>query len=147
MKSPFEVVYNFEPPTALDLLPLPQHERTSTWTSPIMSSTWRNSMNKQERQSSNKCYIKLHGSTWTRKREYSKKVTPYGSIYARIGSPEKGEWPLKVLNHINNNSYISQHPVTWSATHWICWTFHHFMEMRMEMSWGWSFPKGRGGCS
>jgi hypothetical protein len=38
MKSPFEVVYNFEPPTALDLLPLPQHERTSTWTSPNMSS-------------------------------------------------------------------------------------------------------------
>jgi hypothetical protein len=28
-RSPFEIVYGFNPPTALDLLPLPLHERVN----------------------------------------------------------------------------------------------------------------------
>jgi hypothetical protein len=76
LRSPFMVVYGFEPSKALDILPLPLHERTN-----MDFDKRANNMKKLHeytREFKKMSFAKLHDSTQRRKREYSKKMTSFG---------------------------------------------------------------------
>ncbi|KAK1595932.1 hypothetical protein QYE76_007782 [Lolium multiflorum] len=99
-RSPFMVVYGFEPPTALDILPLPLHERTN--------------MDFDERTTAMK---KLHEETRATIQEHVLRQANRLNAKKKErvfeeGDLPRGDGPFKVLKRINNNAYVIDIPTS-----------------------------------
>ncbi|KAK1626910.1 hypothetical protein QYE76_001225 [Lolium multiflorum] len=118
-RSPFMVVYGFEPSTALDILPLPLHERTNmdfdkrtaamkklheetraTIQEHVLRQANRLNAKKKERifQEGDLVWIHLRKERFPHER--NSKIKP------------RGDGPFKVLKRINNNAYVIDIPTS-----------------------------------
>ncbi|KAK1653346.1 hypothetical protein QYE76_071151 [Lolium multiflorum] len=118
-RSPFMIVYGFEPSTALDILPLPLHERTNmdfdkrtaamkklheetraTIQEHVIRQANRLNAKKKERifQEGDLIWIHLRKERFPHER--NSKLKP------------RGDGPFKVLKRINNNAYIIDIPTS-----------------------------------
>ncbi|KAK1695116.1 hypothetical protein QYE76_011813 [Lolium multiflorum] len=118
-RSPFMIVYGFEPPTALDNLPLPLHERTNmdfdkrttamkklhedtraTIQEHVLHQATRLNAKKNEMIFEEGDLVWIHLRKETFRHERNSKLKP------------RGDGPFKVLKHINNNAYIIDIPTS-----------------------------------
>jgi hypothetical protein len=118
-RSPFEIVYGFNPPTAPDLLPLPLHERVNmdiTKRADIMKNLHENTRktiedhvnrhttminkNKTPRIFKEGDLVWIHLSKDRFPHERNSKLKP------------RSDGPFKVLKRINNNAYIINIPTS-----------------------------------
>ncbi|KAK1618143.1 hypothetical protein QYE76_023660 [Lolium multiflorum] len=119
LRSPFMIVYGFEPPTALDILPLPLHERTNmdfdkrtsvmkqlhedtraTIQEHVLSQATRLNAKKKERVFEEGDLVWIHLRKERFPQERNSKLKP------------RGDGPFKVLKRINNNAYIIDIPTS-----------------------------------
>ncbi|KAK1650599.1 hypothetical protein QYE76_068404 [Lolium multiflorum] len=116
-RSPFMIVYGFEPPTALDILPIPLHERTNmdfdkrttamkklheetraTIQDHVLRQANRLNAKKKERVFEEGDLVWIHLRKEKFPQERNSKLKP------------RGDGPFKVLKRINNNAYIIDIP-------------------------------------
>ena len=116
-KSPFMIVYGFEPSTTLDLLPLPLHERVNmdmekraeqmkklhqetraTIEQQVTRQADKINMKKKERIFEEGDLVWIHLSKERFPQETNSKLKP------------RGDGPFRVLKRINNNAYIIDIP-------------------------------------
>ncbi|KAK1601877.1 hypothetical protein QYE76_016460 [Lolium multiflorum] len=118
-RSPFMIVYGFEPPTALDILPLPLHERTNmdfderttamkklheetraTIQEHVLRQANRLNAKKKERVFEEGDLVWIHLRKERFPQERNSKLKP------------RGDGPFKVLKRINNNTYVIDIPTS-----------------------------------
>ncbi|KAK1664816.1 hypothetical protein QYE76_052975 [Lolium multiflorum] len=118
-RSPFMIVYGFEPPTALDILPLPLHERTNmdfdkrttamkklhedtraTIQEHVLRQATCLNANKKERIFEEGHLVWIHLRKERFPHERNSKIKP------------RGDGPFKVLKRINNNAYVIDIPTS-----------------------------------
>ncbi|KAK1595938.1 hypothetical protein QYE76_017391 [Lolium multiflorum] len=118
-RSPFMIVYGFEPPTALDILPLPLHERTNmdfdkrttamkklheetraTIQEHVLRQANRLNAKKKERVFAEGDLVWIHLRKERFPQERNSKLKP------------RGDGPFKVLKRINNNAYVIDIPTS-----------------------------------
>jgi hypothetical protein len=118
-RSPFEIVYGFDPPTALDLLPLPLHERVN------MDITKRADIMKNLHDDTRKT-IEEHVIRHTAKINKSKtpRIFEEGDLVWIHLSKDRfphernsklkpqSDGPFKVLKRINDNAYVIDIPTS-----------------------------------
>jgi hypothetical protein len=118
-RSPFEIVYGFNPPTSLDLLPLPLHKRVN------MDITKRADFMKNLHKDTRKT-IEEHVTRHTTK--INKKKTPRifeegDLVWIHLSKDQfphkrnsklkpRSDGPLKVLKCINDNAYVIDIPTS-----------------------------------
>src|SRR3954466_15793801 len=119
MRSPFMTVYGFEPLTALDILPLPLHDRTNmdvdkrtqtmkklhedtraTVEQQVLRQASRLNKNKKELIFEEGDLVWIHLSKDRFPNDRDSKLKP------------RGDGPFKVLERINNNAYIIDIPTS-----------------------------------
>ncbi|KAK1595679.1 hypothetical protein QYE76_007996, partial [Lolium multiflorum] len=100
LRSPFMIVYGFEPPTALDILPLPLHERTN------MDFDKRTAAMKQLHEDT-RATIQEHVLRQATRLNAKKKERVFEE-----GDLPRGDGPFKVLKRINNNAYVIDIPTS-----------------------------------
>ena len=115
--SPFMVVYGFEPPTTLDLLPLPLHERTNmdiAKHADIMKKIHEDTRATLERQA-------LHHAMKMNKHKKQMMFEEGDLVWIHLRKERfpkeknsklkpRGDGPFKVLRRIGNNAYIIDIP-------------------------------------
>src|SRR3954468_23496147 len=118
-RSTFMVVYGFEPSTALDVLPLPLHERVNmdinksaefmkklhqqtraTIEQQVTRQAEKMNMNKKERVFQEGDLVWIHFSKDRFPHERNSKLKP------------RGDGPFQVLKRINNNAYVVDIPTS-----------------------------------
>jgi hypothetical protein len=118
-QSPFEIVYGFNPPTSLDLLPLPLHERVN------MDITKRVDFMKNLHKDTRKT-IEEHVTRHTTKINKNKtpRIFKEGDlVWIHLRKDQfpheqnsklkpRSDGPLKVLKHINDNAYVINIPTS-----------------------------------
>jgi hypothetical protein len=118
-RSPFEVVYGFNPPTTLDLLPLPLHERINmdvtkraSYMKSLHDDTWKTieahilrhtaNVNKKKKprifEEGDLVWIHLSNDRFPHER--NSKLKP------------RGDGPFKVLKRIKKNAYVINIPTS-----------------------------------
>jgi hypothetical protein len=117
-RSPFKTVYGFNPPTALDLLPLPLQERVK------MDITKRTNFIKNLHEDTRKT-IEAHVNRHTAK--INKNKTPHFEegdlVWIHLSKDwfphdqnsklkPRGDGPFKVLKRINDNAYVINIPTS-----------------------------------
>ncbi|KAK1628020.1 hypothetical protein QYE76_002335 [Lolium multiflorum] len=119
MRSPFMVVYGFEPPTAIDLLPLPLHEQVNmdidkraqymkklhedtraTIEQQVLRQAARLNMKKKARIFNEGDLVWIHLRKDRFPQERNSKLKP------------RGDGPFKVLKRINDNAYVVDIPTS-----------------------------------
>ena len=119
MRSPFMIVYGFEPLTALDILPLPLHERANmdvvkraqtmkklhedtraTIEQQVLRQASRLNKTKKEMIFDEGDLVWIHLSKDRFPKERDSKLKP------------RGDGPFKVLKRINNNAYVIDIPTS-----------------------------------
>ncbi|KAK1648939.1 hypothetical protein QYE76_066744 [Lolium multiflorum] len=100
LRSPFMVVYGFEPPTALDILPLPLHQRTN------MDFDERTTAMKKLHEET-RATIQDHVLRQANRLNAKKKERVFEE-----GDLPRGDGPFKVLKRINNNAYVIDIPTS-----------------------------------
>ncbi|KAK1595915.1 hypothetical protein QYE76_018337 [Lolium multiflorum] len=119
MRSPFMVVYGFEPPTAIDLLPLPLHEQVNmdidkraqymkklhedtraTIEQQVLRQATRLNLKKKARIFNEGDLVWIHLRKDRFPQERNSKLKP------------RGDGPFKVLKRINDNAYVVDIPTS-----------------------------------
>ncbi|KAK1574154.1 hypothetical protein QYE76_019009 [Lolium multiflorum] len=119
MRSPFMVVYGFEPPTAIDLLPLPLHEQVNmdidkraqymkklhedtraTIEQQVLRQATRLNLKKKARIFNEGDLVWIHLRKDRFPQERNSKLKP------------RGDGPFKVLKRINDNAYVIDIPTS-----------------------------------
>ncbi|KAK1601980.1 hypothetical protein QYE76_027085 [Lolium multiflorum] len=119
LRSPFMVVYGFEPPTAIDLLPLPLHEQVNmdidkraqymkklhedtraTIEQQVLRQATRLNLKKKARIFNEGDLVWIHLRKDRFPQERNSKLKP------------RGDGPFKVLKRINDNAYIVDIPTS-----------------------------------
>ncbi|KAK1574088.1 hypothetical protein QYE76_007595 [Lolium multiflorum] len=124
MRSPFMVVYGFEPPTAIDLLPLPLHEQVNmdidkraqymkklhedtraTIEQQVLRQATRLNLKKKARIFNEGDLVWIHLRKDRFPQERNSKLKP------------RGDGPFKVLKRINDNAYVIDIPTSYYLRH------------------------------
>jgi hypothetical protein len=119
LRSPFMVVYGFEPPTAIDLLPLPLHEQVNmdidkraqymkklhedtraTIEQQVLRQATRLNLKKKARIFNEGDLVWIHLRKDRFPQERNSKLKP------------RGDGPFKVLKRINDNAYVIDIPTS-----------------------------------